>query len=209
METSSLCQHLKVVNTGLTKLNIAITVQVYSTVILNTFNENCLFPSLPSGQHMIIQFMGHSGIQRKMHSNGRGLIFLILHQQSRQPSTWLNSLSVKVLTQNYTWLLHVQSICSISLEWRSVNLPLLFLPTARKSFHRFKSVEEENKALIYNYSPVYTGAKTAFEQMYFFWCLFAKHFFYSTACKAALFVTRECFVFFCFICKQSCTLERE
>ncbi|XP_072234829.1 gamma-glutamyl hydrolase [Leuresthes tenuis] len=43
-----------------------------------------------------------------------------------------------------------------------------FVSEARRSFHRFKSVEEENKALIYNYNPVYTGAKSAFEQIYLF-----------------------------------------
>ncbi|XP_041823616.1 gamma-glutamyl hydrolase [Melanotaenia boesemani] len=43
-----------------------------------------------------------------------------------------------------------------------------FVNEARKSFHRFESQEEENKALIYNYSPVYTGAMRAFEQIYFF-----------------------------------------
>lgn len=40
--------------------------------------------------------------------------------------------------------------------------------TARKSFHSFASVEEEEKALIYNYSPEYTGTHSAFEQTYFF-----------------------------------------
>lgn len=43
-----------------------------------------------------------------------------------------------------------------------------FVSEARKSFHRFESEEEESKALIYNYSPVYTGAKSIFEQIYFF-----------------------------------------
>ncbi|RVE58545.1 hypothetical protein OJAV_G00195330 [Oryzias javanicus] len=43
-----------------------------------------------------------------------------------------------------------------------------FVSEARKSFHRFKSQEEEDKALIYNYNPVYTGATSAFEQIYIF-----------------------------------------
>ncbi|XP_051531684.1 gamma-glutamyl hydrolase isoform X2 [Myxocyprinus asiaticus] len=43
-----------------------------------------------------------------------------------------------------------------------------FVNEARKSFHSFASTEEEQKALIYNYSPVYTGTKSAFEQKYFF-----------------------------------------
>ncbi|XP_067305641.1 gamma-glutamyl hydrolase [Pseudorasbora parva] len=43
-----------------------------------------------------------------------------------------------------------------------------FINEARKSFHSFASVEEEEKALIYNYKPEYTGAHSAFEQMYFF-----------------------------------------
>uniref|UniRef100_A0A3P9ISH6 folate gamma-glutamyl hydrolase n=1 Tax=Oryzias latipes TaxID=8090 RepID=A0A3P9ISH6_ORYLA len=43
-----------------------------------------------------------------------------------------------------------------------------FIGEARKSFHRFESKEEEDKALIYNYSPVYTGTTSAFEQVYIF-----------------------------------------
>ncbi|XP_037550416.1 gamma-glutamyl hydrolase [Nematolebias whitei] len=43
-----------------------------------------------------------------------------------------------------------------------------FVSEARKNFHRFESKEEENKALIYNYNPVYTGTTSAFEQIYFF-----------------------------------------
>ncbi|XP_035981056.1 gamma-glutamyl hydrolase [Fundulus heteroclitus] len=39
---------------------------------------------------------------------------------------------------------------------------------ARKNFHRFQSKEDESKALIYNYNPVYTGTMSAFEQMYLF-----------------------------------------
>ncbi|XP_040921319.1 gamma-glutamyl hydrolase [Toxotes jaculatrix] len=43
-----------------------------------------------------------------------------------------------------------------------------FVSEARKNFHRFESEEGENKALIYNYNPVYTGHQGAFEQIYFF-----------------------------------------
>ncbi|XP_076828576.1 gamma-glutamyl hydrolase [Brachyhypopomus gauderio] len=43
-----------------------------------------------------------------------------------------------------------------------------FVSEARKSLHRFSSKEEEQKALIYNYVPEYTGMMTSFEQMYFF-----------------------------------------
>ncbi|XP_071387434.1 gamma-glutamyl hydrolase [Centroberyx affinis] len=43
-----------------------------------------------------------------------------------------------------------------------------FVSEARKSFHRFDSEEREQKALIYNYSPVYTGIKSDFEQIYYF-----------------------------------------
>uniref|UniRef100_A0A671P4H5 folate gamma-glutamyl hydrolase n=1 Tax=Sinocyclocheilus anshuiensis TaxID=1608454 RepID=A0A671P4H5_9TELE len=39
---------------------------------------------------------------------------------------------------------------------------------SRKSFHSFPSTEEEEKALIYNYKPEYTGTQSAFEQKYFF-----------------------------------------
>ncbi|XP_029314080.1 gamma-glutamyl hydrolase-like [Cottoperca gobio] len=43
-----------------------------------------------------------------------------------------------------------------------------FVSEARKNFHRFESEEKEREALIYNYSPVHTGPKSAFEQKYFF-----------------------------------------
>uniref|UniRef100_A0A3B5MA22 folate gamma-glutamyl hydrolase n=1 Tax=Xiphophorus couchianus TaxID=32473 RepID=A0A3B5MA22_9TELE len=43
-----------------------------------------------------------------------------------------------------------------------------FVSEARKNFHRFQSKEEEIKALIYNYNPVYTGNASAFEQIYLF-----------------------------------------
>ncbi|KAF7214148.1 gamma-glutamyl hydrolase [Nothobranchius furzeri] len=39
---------------------------------------------------------------------------------------------------------------------------------ARKNFHTFESKEEESKALIYNYNPIYTGTTGYFEQMYIF-----------------------------------------
>uniref|UniRef100_A0A8D0L701 folate gamma-glutamyl hydrolase n=1 Tax=Sphenodon punctatus TaxID=8508 RepID=A0A8D0L701_SPHPU len=39
---------------------------------------------------------------------------------------------------------------------------------ARKSLHRFPSKDEELKALIYNYAPVFTGASSVFQQIYFF-----------------------------------------
>ncbi|KAK5849976.1 hypothetical protein PBY51_014267 [Eleginops maclovinus] len=43
-----------------------------------------------------------------------------------------------------------------------------FVSEARKSLHKFQTEEEESKALIYNYSPVYTGPKSAFEQIFLF-----------------------------------------
>ncbi|KAK2859715.1 hypothetical protein Q5P01_004335 [Channa striata] len=43
-----------------------------------------------------------------------------------------------------------------------------FIGEARKNFHTFDSEEAERKALMYNYSPVYTGRKSGFEQTYFF-----------------------------------------
>ncbi|KAM8731594.1 gamma-glutamyl hydrolase [Acanthopagrus schlegelii] len=43
-----------------------------------------------------------------------------------------------------------------------------FVNEARKNMHRFESEDEESKALIYNYSPVYTGRESSFEQKYFF-----------------------------------------
>jgi hypothetical protein len=44
-----------------------------------------------------------------------------------------------------------------------------FLLTARKNTNQFPSTEEEEKALIYNYQPTYTGKSgSTFEQCYFF-----------------------------------------
>ncbi|XP_051267278.1 gamma-glutamyl hydrolase [Dicentrarchus labrax] len=43
-----------------------------------------------------------------------------------------------------------------------------FVSEARKNSHRFDSEEDESKALIYNYNPVYTGSKSGFEQIYYF-----------------------------------------
>ncbi|KAI1889100.1 hypothetical protein AGOR_G00175600 [Albula goreensis] len=43
-----------------------------------------------------------------------------------------------------------------------------FVNEARRSCHRFSSKEEELEALIYNYNPIYTGKKSAFEQVYVF-----------------------------------------
>nr|XP_015209057.1 PREDICTED: gamma-glutamyl hydrolase isoform X1 [Lepisosteus oculatus] len=43
-----------------------------------------------------------------------------------------------------------------------------FVNEARKNFHHFPSEEEESKALIYNYIPVYKGNHSAFEQIYIF-----------------------------------------
>ncbi|XP_050797146.1 gamma-glutamyl hydrolase-like isoform X2 [Gopherus flavomarginatus] len=39
---------------------------------------------------------------------------------------------------------------------------------ARKSLHHFPNEGEETKALIYNYTPVFTGIFSPFEQVYFF-----------------------------------------
>ncbi|NXT85073.1 GGH hydrolase, partial [Zapornia atra] len=43
-----------------------------------------------------------------------------------------------------------------------------FINEARKSLHHFSSEEEERKELIYNYTPVYTGPFSSFQQVYFF-----------------------------------------
>ncbi|XP_075872204.1 gamma-glutamyl hydrolase [Nelusetta ayraudi] len=43
-----------------------------------------------------------------------------------------------------------------------------FVDEARKNTHRFQSQEAEQEALIYNYSPVYTGDHSVFQQKYFF-----------------------------------------
>lgn len=66
--------------------------------------------STDSWQRTITQFMGHSGIQRKMPLSGRGLTFHTLLQQSRPPSTWLSSLSVKVYTK-FCWASSLSKQC--------------------------------------------------------------------------------------------------
>jgi len=44
-----------------------------------------------------------------------------------------------------------------------------FVDQTRKNGHRFPSLEEENKALIYNFQPVFTGANgSTFVQKYYF-----------------------------------------
>ncbi|KAK7175665.1 hypothetical protein R3I93_000049 [Phoxinus phoxinus] len=45
---------------------------------------------------------------------------------------------------------------------------LFFVSEARKSWHSFPSVEEEEKALIYRHTPEFTGTLTPFQQIYFF-----------------------------------------
>ncbi|TWW70704.1 Gamma-glutamyl hydrolase, partial [Takifugu flavidus] len=43
-----------------------------------------------------------------------------------------------------------------------------FVSEARKNKHRFQSEAEEQKALIYNYSPVYSAPNSTFVQIYYF-----------------------------------------
>ncbi|XP_028852487.1 gamma-glutamyl hydrolase [Denticeps clupeoides] len=43
-----------------------------------------------------------------------------------------------------------------------------FVGEGKKSLHHFSSPNEESKALIYNFNPVYVGNITAYEQVYFF-----------------------------------------
>ncbi|XP_049777986.1 gamma-glutamyl hydrolase-like isoform X1 [Schistocerca cancellata] len=43
-----------------------------------------------------------------------------------------------------------------------------FVNEARKNFHSFPSVESEESALIYKYTPTYTGDHLIYEQCYFF-----------------------------------------
>ena len=69
-------------------------------------------------------------------------------------------------------ILSLGSSSESSVAWCGY-LVWLCLPAARKNFHSFASEEQENKALIYNYNPVYTGQQSPFEQIYLFWCLFA------------------------------------
>lgn len=43
-----------------------------------------------------------------------------------------------------------------------------FVNEGRRSLHRFDNLEEEASSLIYNYTPVYAGNFTGYEQIYFF-----------------------------------------
>lgn len=45
----------------------------------------------------------------------------------------------------------------------------LLLCLGRRSLHQFDNPEEEASSLIYNYTPVYAGNFTGYEQLYFFW----------------------------------------
>ncbi|KAM9096549.1 gamma-glutamyl hydrolase isoform X1 [Sarcophilus harrisii] len=50
----------------------------------------------------------------------------------------------------------------------SFHMAYFFVNEARKSHHHFASEAEEAKALIYNYTPVFTGNTSLFQQCYFF-----------------------------------------
>lgn len=50
----------------------------------------------------------------------------------------------------------------------STLLSEFFVNEGRRSLHHFEHPEEEAKALIYNYTPVYAANFTAYEQIYFF-----------------------------------------
>lgn len=43
-----------------------------------------------------------------------------------------------------------------------------FVGEARKNFHAFECEEDATKLLLFNYSPVYTGDKTTYTQLYYF-----------------------------------------
>lgn len=58
--------------------------------------------------------------------------------------------------------------------FRALKLALISVTTARKNLHRFESKEDEERALIYNYSPVNPGSSSIFEQVYYFWFLAAQ-----------------------------------
>ncbi|KAM7019199.1 LOW QUALITY PROTEIN: gamma-glutamyl hydrolase [Tautogolabrus adspersus] len=50
----------------------------------------------------------------------------------------------------------------------SSRLAEFFVEEGRRSLHRFDNPEEEASSLIYNYTPVYAGNFTGYEQVYFF-----------------------------------------
>ncbi|CAL9708002.1 unnamed protein product [Knipowitschia caucasica] len=62
--------------------------------------------------------------------------------------------------KNYPHSYHAVQVSSL--------LAQFFVNEGRRSFHKFKDPEEEAKALIYNYTPVYSADFTAYEQVYFF-----------------------------------------
>lgn len=58
--------------------------------------------------------------------------------------------------------------------WRArpppdLRVALICVLAARKNKHHFQSEAEERKALIYNYSPVYSTPNSTFVQIYYFW----------------------------------------
>ncbi|KAJ0019692.1 hypothetical protein NQD34_007261 [Periophthalmus magnuspinnatus] len=50
----------------------------------------------------------------------------------------------------------------------STLLAQFFVNEGRRSLHHFEDPREEDKVLIYNHTPLYTGNFTAYEQVYFF-----------------------------------------
>ncbi|XP_029447239.1 gamma-glutamyl hydrolase isoform X2 [Rhinatrema bivittatum] len=94
------------------------------------------------------------------------------------PKDLLHALTLEPLTSNFhTWSLSMQNFTEnkklknfykVLTTNRDGQLEFISTMEARKNFHKFPSSEEELKALIYNYNPVYTGMFSTFEQMYFF-----------------------------------------
>ncbi len=56
----------------------------------------------------------------------------------------------------------IPNVCRQSL------LVFLYACIARKNGHKFPNAEEESSYLIYNYTPMFTGNSSLFEQKYYF-----------------------------------------
>uniref|UniRef100_A0A665T8A1 folate gamma-glutamyl hydrolase n=1 Tax=Echeneis naucrates TaxID=173247 RepID=A0A665T8A1_ECHNA len=68
----------------------------------------------------------------------------------------------------FEWVDKPGMVHSSSAIRASFHTASFFVSEAKKNHHHFSSVAEEERVLIYNYSPVYAGFKTIFVECYYF-----------------------------------------
>lgn len=94
-----------------------------------------------------------------------GFNLSILLEKSHYTSTTICSNNTNVTFNTYTVWSVPTEICFCFVVFTCISL-LLYL--GRRSLHHFDNPEEEDSSLIYNYTPVYAGNFTGYEQLYFF-----------------------------------------